>query len=91
MPEEDGCEHFKGVTSIKKAKRQVCEECIKTGDEWVHLRMCQTCGVTLCCDASPNQHMTKHARHTSHPVITSAEPGEQWMYCYKDDIFYEYS
>lgn len=84
------CEHIAALIKVKKAAKHECEECIKPGDEWVHLRTCQTCGTTLCCDSSPNQHMTKHARATEHPVVTSAEPGEYWLYCYPDDNFIEY-
>ena len=71
---EDGsiCEHIKKIKELKLPADLVCEECIKTGSDWVHLRTCQTCGVTLCCDQSPNQHMTKHYHHTHHPVIISA-------------------
>jgi 3-deoxy-D-manno-octulosonate 8-phosphate phosphatase KdsC-like HAD superfamily phosphatase len=90
MHTDPSCSHIEAIEKLKEAKEYVCEECIKTGDEWVHLRVCQTCGVTLCCDDSPNTHMTKHHRHTHHPVITSAEPGEQWLFCYKDRIFAEY-
>ena len=64
--------------------------CVKTGASWVHLRTCQSCGVTLCCDASPNRHATAHARSTGHPVVASAEPGERWLYCYRDEGFAEY-
>jgi hypothetical protein len=56
----------------------------------VHLRTCQTCGVTLCCDSSPNRHASKHARSTQHPVVASAEAGERWLYCFPDDAFAEY-
>jgi hypothetical protein len=56
----------------------------------VHLRTCQTCGVTLCCDSSPNRHASAHARAAQHPVIASAEPGERWLYCYLDDALAEY-
>ena len=59
---EQVCEHIRRITSIKEPKDYVCEECIKTGDSWMHLRTCQTCGVTLCCDSSPNRHMSKHSR-----------------------------
>jgi hypothetical protein len=86
----DACTHIAAVTTIKKAKRYECEECIKIGSRWVHLRTCQQCGVTLCCDNSPNRHATKHAGATSHPVIASAEPGERWLYCYPDEAFAEY-
>ncbi|PYR68107.1 MAG: hypothetical protein DMF88_10530 [Acidobacteria bacterium] len=57
---------------------------------WVHLRTCQTCGVTLCCDSSPNRHTTRHAQISGHPVVASAETGERWLYCYPDDAFAEY-
>jgi hypothetical protein len=84
------CHHITDLESIRHAKEHVCEECVKMHARWVHLRTCQTCGVTLCCDSSPNRHATKHARATSHPVIASAEPGERWLYCYPDDAFAEY-
>jgi uncharacterized UBP type Zn finger protein len=90
METEHVCKHIKDSRDIKLPKQLVCEECIKTGDGWVHLRTCQTCGVTLCCDSSPNQHMTKHFHSTAHPVVVSAEPGERWIYCYQDDVFAEY-
>jgi uncharacterized UBP type Zn finger protein len=89
MPEVS-CIHIEAVTNIKFAKRRECAECVKLGDQWVHLRTCQECGATLCCDTSPNKHATRHARATGHPVITSAEPGERWLYCYPDDAFAEY-
>jgi hypothetical protein len=84
------CKHLKALKTLLLPEEQVCEECIKTGDEWVHLRTCQTCGATLCCNDSPNRHATKHARATSHPVIASAEPDERWLYCYPDDVIVEY-
>ena len=86
----EGCQHLKQLTAVKRPQRQACAECVKTGDGWVHLRTCQSCGVTHCCDSSPNQHATKHARASSHPVIASAQPGERWVYCYPDDAFAEY-
>ena len=82
---------MRAITTLRLPGGHVCEECIRTGSSWVHLRTCQTCGATLCCDASPNKHMTKHAHQTGHPVIISAEPGEQWMWCYPDKLFAEYS
>ena len=84
------CAHIKAVTKPRLAKRQECEDCIKMGGTWVHLRTCQECGGTRCCDNSPNRHATKHAHATGHPVIASAEPGEQWLWCYKDRLFAEY-
>lgn len=84
------CEHF-DPTMLKTADELVCQECVKTGDSWVHLRTCQTCGGTHCCDSSPNQHATKHFKATEHPVVISAELGEQWAWCYVDDQFIRYS
>ena len=91
MASEDICSHMQSITALKQAKEYVCEECLKIGSDWVHLRTCQTCGVTLCCDQSPHQHMTGHYHHTGHPVIISSEPGESWMWCYPDKLFAEYS
>jgi uncharacterized UBP type Zn finger protein len=62
-----------------------CEECLKIGSAWVHLRICLTCGHVGCCDSSPHRHATAHFRSTRHPVITSGEIGETWAYCYIDD------
>lgn len=84
------CEHLPIESELIASKAYVCEECEKTGDRWVHLRTCQTCGVTLCCDSSPNKHATAHFKTTGHPVIISAEPEERWMWCYEDKLFYKY-
>src|ERR1041385_8402664 len=84
------CIHLSEITTVKQPRRHECAECVKIGAQWVHLRTCQTCGVTLCCDDSPNRHATAHARAKEHPVIASAEPGERWLYCYPDDVFAEY-
>jgi hypothetical protein len=84
------CDHILGITDIKTAKALVCEECAKVNGRWVHLRTCQTCGVTLCCDSSPQKHMTQHFHQTGHPVIISSEPGEQWLWCNEDESFAEY-
>lgn len=84
------CSHLANVMHPKKAKKYVCEECEKTNSKWVHLRTCQECGITLCCDSSPNQHATKHANSHKHPVISSAEPGEYWLYCYTDQLIKKY-
>ena len=84
------CAHTQAIDTVKTPKAHECEECVKIRSRWVHLRTCQSCGVTLCCDSSPNKHASKHARATSHPVIASAEQGEHWLYCYPDDDFAEY-
>jgi hypothetical protein len=87
---ESSCAHIAAIDAVKTARSHECEECVKTGSSWVHLRTCQTCGVTLCCDSSPNRHASKHARAVSHPVVASAERGERWLYCFPDDAFAEY-
>ena len=84
------CSHIKAVTDVKLATNRVCEECVKIGSRWMHLRTCQSCGHTLCCDSSPNRHASAHAKSSGHPVIASAEEGERWLYCYPDDDFFEY-
>jgi hypothetical protein len=63
-----------------------CEECLKTGSRWVHLRMCESCGKISCCDDSPNRHATAHFRESGHPIVRSAEPGEDWSWCYADEV-----
>jgi uncharacterized UBP type Zn finger protein len=63
-----------------------CEECLAMGARWVHLRMCQSCGHIGCCDNSPNRHATAHAKETDHPIVRSAQPAEEWSWCYVDEI-----
>ena len=63
-----------------------CEECLKIGSRWVHLRMCMTCGKIGCCDASPNRHARRHASEDDHPIARSAEPGEDWSWCFIDEV-----
>ena len=89
MPEA-ACAHIGAVEKIRGPQRRECDDCIKSGGRWVHLRTCQACGGTRCCDNSPNRHATKHAKASGHAVIASAEPGERWLYCYPDDAFAEY-
>jgi hypothetical protein len=84
------CADLAEIDAVKQPVAHVCEACVATGGSWVHLRTCQTCGATLCCDSSPNRHATQHARSSNHPVIASAEPGERWLYCYVDEVFAEY-
>ena len=62
-----------------------CEDCLKIGSPWVHLRLCLSCGQVGCCDSSPNQHASKHARDDGHPIVRSLEPGEDWCWCYVDE------
>ena len=87
---EGGCSHIRAIKNVRKAKAYECEDCVRIGASWVHLRTCQECGGTRCCDDSPNRHASKHARATGHPVISSAEPGERWLYCFPDDAFLEF-
>jgi hypothetical protein len=63
-----------------------CEDCLRTGGKWLHLRICLTCGHVACCDDSPNRHASAHAHTTSHPIIRSLEPGENWNWCYVDEV-----
>lgn len=82
---EQVCSHLTAVSTVRGPERRECEECVKIDASWVHLRTCQSCGTTRCCDSSPNRHASNHARASGHPVIASAEPGERWLYCYPDD------
>ena len=84
------CPDIAAITTVRAPAVRLCQACVKTGDSWVHLRTCQSCGVTLCCDSSPNRHASRHALASSHPVIASAEPGERWLYCYVDEVVEEY-
>lgn len=90
MNKKSPCMHIATVTTVMREQRHECDECVKTGHRWVHLRTCQTCGTTLCCDSSPNRHASRHAQESNHPVIASAEPGERWLYCYPDKSFVQY-
>jgi len=84
------CSHLEAIKAVKHPAARVCEECVKIGARWVHLRTCQGGGGTRCCDSSPNRHASKHARSSGHPVVASAEEGERWLYCFPDDAFVEY-
>src|SRR6266478_8788485 len=82
------CAH---LNSVKTAAPNTdgCEECLATGDTWVHLRLCRACGHVGCCDNSKNKHATKHFRSTQHPIVTSLERGEDWSWCYVDGLVME--
>lgn len=79
----DNAEHIK-VTHHSGPR--VCEDCVKIGDTWVHLRLCLECGHVGCCDSSKNKHATKHFHATNHPIVQSIEPGEDWRWCYIDEV-----
>ena len=82
------CAHLDQVQDVKPRTRG-CEECLVKGDRWVHLRLCLSCGHVGCCDSSENKHATKHFRATGHPVIRSLEPGEDWGWCYVDEVGFD--
>lgn len=82
------CTHLDQVKPVKPNTRG-CEECLKTGGKWVHLRLCLTCGHVGCCDSSPGRHATAHFRAIGHPIIQSLEPGEDWAWCNIDEVYLE--
>jgi uncharacterized UBP type Zn finger protein len=86
-PIADSCTHLDQI-AITALPEDIagCEACLRIGAGWVHLRMCTSCGTIGCCDSSPNRHATAHANETGHPVIRSAEPGEDWFWCYPDEV-----
>ena len=79
------CAHLNQIR-VTTTDKHVCEDCVKIGDTWVHLRMCLECGHVGCCDSSKNKHATKHFRHSKHPLVRSIEPGEDWVWCYVDEL-----
>lgn len=84
------CDHISTLKEVKLPQRYECASCVESGGSWVHLRTCQSCGTTLCCDSSPNRHASRHAKEHGHHVIVSAEPGERWMWCYADKLYSKY-
>lgn len=83
------CTHLDEVRDVTPLTPEGCEECLKMGSSWVHLRLCLECGHVGCCDSSPNRHATKHFHQTRHPIVKSFEPGEDWGWCYVDDVMFE--
>lgn len=79
------CTHADQIKVARPESVEGCEDCLKIGGRWVHLRVCLTCGHVGCCDNSPNKHARAHYGETNHPVIQSVEPGEKWAYCFEDD------
>ncbi|HXG77563.1 MAG TPA: UBP-type zinc finger domain-containing protein [Gaiellaceae bacterium] len=83
----DACTHLDAIRVVSLPDEIAgCEECLRSGDEWMHLRMCMTCGKIGCCDSSPNRHASRHAHEAGHPVMRSAEPDETWSWCVLDEI-----
>lgn len=86
----EACEHLEKAATRAHAVRPSglgCKECLESGSDWVHLRLCLSCGHVGCCDNSPNRHATAHFHSAKHPVIRSFEPGEAWAYCYPHQAF----
>ena len=79
------CTHLDKIHDIRSSA-QGCEECLQTGDTWVHLRKCLACGHIGCCDSSKNKHATKHFHATDHPLVQCFQPGENWIWCYVDEV-----
>ena len=80
------CTHLDAVHDVTPSAAG-CEDCLRIGSSWVHLRLCLTCGKVGCCDSSPNKHATKHFHETGHAIVQSFEPGEEWRWCYVDEQF----
>ena len=79
------CTHLNQIHKVTPHTKG-CEECLKMGDTWVHLRLCMECGHVGCCDSSKNKHATKHFHRTKHPIMRSIEPGETWGWCFVDEV-----
>jgi hypothetical protein len=80
------CTHLDQIREVTPSA-QGCEECLKTGGRWVHLRICLSCGHVGCCDSSPGKHATKHFHATGHAIMQSFQPGEDWRWCYVDRMY----
>ncbi|GII75580.1 hypothetical protein Sru01_05620 [Sphaerisporangium rufum] len=80
------CSHLHEIRDVQPGDPRGCQECLADGSRWVHLRTCLTCGHVGCCDSSPNRHATAHYRAAGHPIIESFEPGEDWAWCYPDQL-----
>jgi uncharacterized UBP type Zn finger protein len=84
----NGCTHLETI-SVEEANSTGCEDCLAIGSHWVHLRRCTECGHVGCCDSSPKRHATAHFHATSHPIVQSFEPNEEWLWCYVDEVGFE--
>jgi uncharacterized UBP type Zn finger protein len=82
------CTHIDEVVEVTPSA-DGCEDCLRTGDRWVHLRLCMECGHVGCCDDSRNKHASKHFHATQHPIMKSFEPGEEWGWCFVDQVLLE--
>lgn len=88
MASTDICTHLDTIASVSPSD-DGCHECLRNGGRWVHLRICRTCGHVGCCDSSPGRHATAHHADSGHPVVQSFEPGEEWLWCYPDQVAFE--
>jgi uncharacterized UBP type Zn finger protein len=86
-PNDARCEHLGDIADVQPSTMDGCEDCLREGTAWVHLRECLECGHVGCCDNSPQRHATAHWNGTQHPIMRSFEPGEQWGWCYPDNLF----
>ena len=89
MSSRPTCSHLDQIVITDAPTREQvagCEQCLKSAGQWVHLRICRTCGEVGCCDSSPSRHASAHAREHSHPIVTSIEPGESWSWCFEDQV-----
>ncbi len=82
----DICDHLDQIEPVSPSSTQGCSQCMAIGARWMHLRLCLTCGEVGCCDSSPNRHASKHAAEAGHPIVHSFEPGEEWNWCYVDEV-----
>ena len=86
MTDAAPCTHLDAIQDVAPAA-DGCVDCLATGSWWVHLRLCRTCGYVGCCDQSPNRHASKHFEATTHPLIASLEPEEDWTWCFVDEVY----
>jgi ubiquitin-hydrolase Zn-finger-containing protein len=84
-----GCSHIDTIVADVAPSSNGCEDCLRIGGHWMHLRRCTACGHVGCCDSSPMKHATAHFHESGHPIVQSFEPGEDWLWCYADDVGFE--
>ena len=80
------CGHLDRIEAVTPSSTKGCSQCMAEGARWMHLRLCLTCGEVGCCDSSPNRHASKHAKEHGHPIVLSFEPGEDWCWCFEDEV-----
>jgi uncharacterized UBP type Zn finger protein len=83
------CTHLDQIADVQPDSPDGCGECLRMGDTWIHLRLCLTCGAVRCCDSSRNKHATAHFHESGHPLVQSYEPGEDWIWCFVDELAME--